>query len=130
MKQRLHTLSIRVAVAFAAAILLFSCKEPEPAAFDFEMVPVQVVHDMNILQTDKGAAEMRMHAPLMQRFHFVKDSVEQSYELYSDGFYLDAYTEDYGFDLTNDVYCQVYRGLNAADVVCNLDLSHLQFCLR
>ena len=83
-----------MAVAFAAAILLFSCKEPESVTFDFEQVPVQVVHDMQVLQTEKGAAAMRMHAPLMQRFSFVKDSLEQSYELYSDGFYVDAYTED------------------------------------
>ena len=83
-----------MAVAFAAAILLFSCKEQEPVTFDFEQVPVQVVHDMQILQTDKGLAEMRMHAPLMKRYNFVKDSVEQSYELYTDGFFLDAYTED------------------------------------
>ena len=83
-----------MAVAFAAAILLFSCKEPEPVAFDFEQVPVQVVHDMQILQTDKSSAEMRMHAPLMQRFNFIKDSIEQSYELYTDGFFVDVYTED------------------------------------
>ncbi|MBR5018079.1 MAG: LPS export ABC transporter periplasmic protein LptC [Bacteroidales bacterium] len=94
MKQALYKHSIRVAVAFAAAILLFSCKEPEQVTFDFERVPVQVVHDMQVLQTDKGSAEMRMHAPLMQRFNFVKDSVEQSYELYSDGFFVDMYTED------------------------------------
>ena len=83
-----------MAVAFAAAILLFSCKEPEPVAFDFEQVPVQVVHDMQVLQTDKGSAQMRMHAPLMKHFHFFKDSLEQSYDLYTEGFFVDAYTED------------------------------------
>ena len=83
-----------MAVAFAAAILLFSCKEPAPVTINFEQVPVQVVHDMRILQTDKGSAEMRMHAPLMQRFNFVKDSLTQSYELYTDGFFVDVYTED------------------------------------
>lgn len=82
------------AVAAAAIVLLFSCKEPESVAFDFEHVPVQEVHDMSILQTDKGEATMRMHAPLMQRFNFYKDSLQQSYELYTDGFFVDAYTEN------------------------------------
>ena len=81
-----------VAAVFAAATFSFSCKEPESPEFDFEKTPVQVVHDMQILQTDKGEAEMRMHAPLMERYSFFKDSVQQSYELYSEGFFVDAYT--------------------------------------
>ena len=83
-----------MAVAFAAAIGLFSCRQPENVTFDFEQTPVQVVHDMQILQTDKGEAEMRMQAPLMQRYEYVKDSVQQSYELYTDGFFVYAYTEN------------------------------------
>ena len=83
-----------MAVAFAAAIGLFSCRQPENVTFDFEQTPVQVVHDMQILQTDKGEAEMRMQAPLMQRYEYVKDSVQQSYELYTDGFFVFAYTEN------------------------------------
>ena len=77
-----------MAAARAAAIVsLFSCGEPESPDFDFEQTPVQVVRDMSILQTDRGEATMRMHAPLMQRFNFFKDSLQQSYELYSDGFF-------------------------------------------
>ena len=83
-----------MAVAFAAAIGLFSCRQPENVTFDFEQTPVQVVRDMQILQTDKGEAEMRMQAPLMQRYEYVKDSVQQSYELYTDGFFVYAYTEN------------------------------------
>ena len=83
-----------MAAAFAAAIGLFSCRQPENVTFDFEQTPVQVVHDMQILQTDKGEAEMRMQAPLMQRYDYVKDSVQQSYELYPDGFFVYAYTEN------------------------------------
>jgi len=88
-----------MAVAFAAAILLSSCllpacKEPEPVVFDFEQVPVQVVHDMQILQSGRGETKMRMTAPLMQRFSFYKDSVQQSYELYTEGFHVDAYAEN------------------------------------
>lgn len=84
-----------MAAALAAAILLFtSCKEPEAPLFDFEQTPVQVVRDMQILQTDRGEAEMRMHAPLMKRYSYEKDSVLHSYEFYPDGFYVDAYTEN------------------------------------
>ena len=83
-----------MAVAFAAAILLVSCKEAGEENFDFEQTPVQVVHDMQILQTNLGEAEMRMRAPLMKRYNFEKDSIVQSYELYTDGFFVDAYTEN------------------------------------
>ena len=76
------------------AILLYSCGGPDPTDIDFERVPVQVVHDMNVLQSEKGEAEMRMHAPLMQRFEFTKDSMLQSYELYTDGFLVNEYTVD------------------------------------
>ena len=40
-----------MAAAIATAIGVFACKEPEPGVFDFEQTPVQVVHDMQILQT-------------------------------------------------------------------------------
>ena len=70
-----------MAAAIATAIGVFACKEPEPVVFDFEQTPVQVVHDMQILQTETGEASMRMHAPLMERFDFYKDSLQQSYEL-------------------------------------------------
>ena len=83
-----------MAATLVAAIVISSCKEPESVVFDFEQTPVQVVHDMQILQTDKGEVQMRMHAPVMKRFDFVKDSVQQSYELYTDGFFVDAYTDN------------------------------------
>ena len=83
-----------MAATLVAAIVISSCREPEPVVFDFEQTPVQIVHDMQILQTDKGEVQMRMHAPVMKRFDFVKDSVQQSYELYTDGFFVDAYTEN------------------------------------
>ena len=77
------------------ALFLFpACREQETAAIDFEQTPVQVIHDMNVLKTENGESTMRMHAPLMQKFDYVKDSVRQSYEWYSDGFFVDAYTEN------------------------------------
>ena len=94
MDRNIHKTLFAMAATLVAAIVISSCKEPEAVYFDFEQTPVQVVHDMQILQTDKGEVEMRMHAPVMKRFDFVKDSVEQSYELYTDGFFVDAYTEN------------------------------------
>lgn len=82
------------AAAAAAIVLLFSCGQPESEGFDFEQTPVQEVRDMRVLQTDKGETTMRIHSPLMQRFDFYKDSMQQSYELYSEGFFVDAYTEN------------------------------------
>jgi LPS export ABC transporter protein LptC len=81
-------------VLILALFLFPACREQESEAIDFVETPVQVVHDLNVLQTEKGEAAMRMHAPLMQKFDFVKDSVHQSYELYPDGFFVDAYTEN------------------------------------
>ena len=83
-----------MAVALAAAVLLFACSKPETSDINFEEVPVQVVHDLQILQTEGGEATMRMHAPVMQKFDFYKDSLQQSYEFYPDGFFVDAYTEN------------------------------------
>lgn len=82
------------AATAAAIVLLFSCGQPEIEVVDFEHTPVQIVHDMSILQTDKGETTMRMHAPLMQRYDFYKDSMQQSYEFYSEGFFVDAYTDN------------------------------------
>ena len=77
------------------ALFLFpACREQETEAIDFEQTPVQIVHDMQILQTEKGEAQMRMRAPVMEKYDYVKDSVQQAYELYPDGFYVDAYTEN------------------------------------
>ena len=85
-----------MAAAFAVAILLSlpACHKDEDNTIDFEQTPVQVIHDMNVLQTKNGEAEMRMHAPLMQKFDYVKDSLRQSYEYYPEGFFVDAYTEN------------------------------------
>ena len=76
------------------AILLYACKGTGPETIDFETTPVQIVHDMNVLQSEKGEAEMRMSAPTMERYDFYKDSMQQSYELYPDGFLVNAYTVD------------------------------------
>ena len=80
--------------ASMAAIVLTSCKDEIAEEFDFEKTPVQVVFDMNVQQSDNGLTSMRMTAPTMQRFEYYKDSTNQSYEYYPDGFRVDAYTPD------------------------------------
>ena len=76
------------------AILLSSCHNPDDPSIDFSVTPVQVVHDMNMLQSGKGETVMRLSAPLMERFSYMKDSLEVSYELYSGGFLVKEYIEN------------------------------------
>lgn len=83
-------------IAASAAIMLYtSCKSEEQSEpMDMERIPVQVVHDMQFLQSDKAFTKMRMNAPTMQHFEYTKDSVDQSYDYYPDGFHVDLYTQD------------------------------------
>lgn len=83
-----------MAAAFAGAILLFSCSQNGTETFDFEQMPRQVVHDLQVIQSEGGETTMRMRAPLMEKYEFTKDSVLQSFELYPEGFYVDAYAEN------------------------------------
>lgn len=77
------------------AIMVFSCKSEKPEEIDFQKVPRQIVENMNVLRTRNGNPSMRMNAPLMQRFEYdVDDTTSCSYELYQNGFHVDAYTED------------------------------------
>ena len=76
-------------------MLLSSCKEEETAdTLDTEKIPIQVVNDMEFLQSDKGFIQLRMSAPKMEHYQFSKDSGEVSYDLYPDGFHVDLYTPD------------------------------------
>lgn len=84
------------------AFFISSCKEEISEGMDFTVTPVQVVYDMSVLQTDAGNASMRMSAPVMQRFEYAGDSIVHSYELYPDGFHVDAYTPDGQLETTID----------------------------
>lgn len=83
-------------IAACAAITLFvSCKHEETQEpIDMSETPTQIVHDMGFTQSDKGFIQMRMTAPTMEHYQFFKDSVNQSYDLYTDGFHVDLYTPD------------------------------------
>lgn len=87
---------VRFIIAASAAIMLYtSCKsEEESEPIDMEQTPIQVVHDMKFLQSDKGSSVMRMNAPTMQHFAFTKDSINQSYDFYPDGFHVRLYNMD------------------------------------
>ena len=75
-------------------VVLASCRPQLPPSIDFEQTPVQILHNLSVLQTDNSQASMRMTSPLMRRYNYVKDSVEQSYELYTAGFCVKAYTPE------------------------------------
>lgn len=76
-------------------MVLSSCKnEDEAVVFDMEKTPVQSIGDMSVVQSEKGSITMRMTAPLMQSFEFVKDGRQQSYDYYPEGIKVRAYTLD------------------------------------
>lgn len=76
-------------------MLFVSCKHEETESpLDMTEIPTQIVHDMGFTQSDKGFIQMRMSAPTMEHYQFVKDSTNQSYDLYTEGFHVDIYTPD------------------------------------
>ncbi len=84
-----------IAAASAAIMLLSSCNEEETGdSLNTEKVPIQVVKDMEFLQSDKGFIQLRMNSPKMEHFQYSKDNEEIIYDLYSDGFHVDLYTPD------------------------------------
>lgn len=80
-----------VAVAFAIATFLVSCSgKIATEKINVKNAPVQTVDSMNAVQSEMGIMQMRMSAPLMQRFQKGKES----YELFPKGFYVYGYEKD------------------------------------
>ena len=83
---------------YLMAIVLFvfsSCKkEPTGDPVDPTVTPIQVVKNMEVVQTVNGGVEMRMHAPEMRKYSYIVDSVEVNYDLYTGGFSVNAFTPD------------------------------------
>ena len=80
-----------VVTALVVTTFVISCKEEiaeEP--LDLTTIPLQTVENMNALQTRNGILQMRMEAPLLQRF----ENEEESYELFPNGFFVYAYNEE------------------------------------
>lgn len=82
---------IMVATVFAVATIVLSCKgETGEEPLDLTKIPVQTIENMNAVQTNNGDLQMRMEAPLLQRFQ----NDEESYELFPGGFYVYAYNQE------------------------------------
>jgi LPS export ABC transporter protein LptC len=81
-----------IATALAVAFVVISCKEKLDVAqaLDLDNTPMQIVDDMFIVHTENGILQMRVEAPLMERYK--KDTVE--YELYPKGLAVYAYTDE------------------------------------
>lgn len=80
-----------MATAAAVAIVVFSCKSKlsEAERLDLRFTPIQTVDSMYILQTKDGHVEMRVEAPVMERY----ETDSMSYELFPKGLDVYGYTE-------------------------------------
>jgi len=80
-----------MATAAAVAIVVFSCKSKlsEAERLDLRFTPIQTVDSMYILQTRDGHVEMRVEAPVMERY----ETDTMSYELFPQGLNVYGYTE-------------------------------------
>lgn len=80
-----------VAIAFAVATFVVSCgREENLETLDLNKVPRQIVKDMYVVQTEDGMLQMRMEAPLMQRY----ENEKETYELFPNGFNVYAYNKE------------------------------------
>ena len=80
-----------MATAAAVAIVVFSCKSKlsEAERLDLRFTPIQTVDRMYILPTKDGHVEMRVEAPVMERY----ETDTMSYELFPKGLDVYGYTE-------------------------------------
>ena len=81
-----------MATALAVAFVVYSCKSKLSVAekLDLSVTPMQVVDDMEILQTKNGNVQMRVLADVMEKYQ--NDTI--TFELFPKGLNVYAYTED------------------------------------
>ena len=81
-----------MATALAVAFVVYSCKSKLSVAekLDLSVTPMQVVDDMEILQTKNGNGQMRVLADVMEKYQ--NDTI--TFELFPKGLNVYAYTED------------------------------------
>ena len=81
-----------MATAFAVAIIVYSCKAKlsEAEMLDLASAPLQTVDSMYIIQTENGKIQMRVFAPIMEKY----DTDTLAYELFPKGINVYAYTDD------------------------------------
>ncbi|MBQ9583990.1 MAG: hypothetical protein IJR25_06690 [Bacteroidales bacterium] len=75
--------------------MLCSCEADKPRAdIDWELTPVQSVRGMRAMEYNKADLNMQMVTRAMDTYKYVKDSVNITREVYSDGFEVYIYNED------------------------------------
>ncbi len=80
-----------LAIVFSIATFLVSCKtKVEVADLDLSDAPTQSVVNMYVVQSKDGGLQMRMEAPIMNRY----DKDDDSYELFPNGFNVYGYNEE------------------------------------
>jgi Uncharacterized protein conserved in bacteria len=86
--------SLMAAALLAAAVFVVaSCKKKIEAAIqpvDLNKTPVQVIDNMDALDSDKGMLDQRMAAPRMERY----EGDSSSWETFPKGFAIYSYTAD------------------------------------
>ena len=76
---------------FWVALIAFSCRGiAEADKLDLSATPIQVVENMFAVQTKNGVLEMRLEAPLMNRYK----TDEETREIFPKGIAVYAYTEE------------------------------------
>lgn len=82
-----------VATALAVATIAISCKNKlaKTDPLDLESTPLQTVEMMMAVQSKNGLMEMRLEAPLMEKYS--KDD-NNSYEIFPKGFSVFGYNEE------------------------------------
>ena len=82
---------IKLATASAVAFVVYSCKGKlaEEDAMDITLMPVQTADSITSVQTQNGQIQMRMEAPLMERYE--TDSL--STQLFPEGFAVYGYID-------------------------------------
>lgn len=80
----------RATVIPAVAFVVISCRNNiKTSDENFKDAPVQVVEDMFVVQSDMGLIQMRVEAPVMERYQ--TDSLD--WEVFPEGFKTYAYNE-------------------------------------
>lgn len=82
---------MKATVFVAVAFVVIACSGKLKATGEISSgeTPVQIVDDMEIVQTDKGKLKMRVNTPLMERYQ--NDSLE--WQIFPNGFEAYAYDE-------------------------------------
>jgi LPS export ABC transporter protein LptC len=82
---------ITVAFTFVIATFVVSCSnKKKDKQLDLSKIPIQTIDSMYAVQSNEGVLQMRMFAPLMQKF----ENTKESYDLFPKGFYVYGYEKN------------------------------------